>query len=112
MEDLPRDSGDNLSIEQLSPGSPFQVGQSPGYQGSAAKSAPSHEQSKQDNQEQKMGGIRRPGGNAEGRDPHESQTYNLAFSRDLLRQLDERERQIRQLNEYVEAIKQEFTLYR
>jgi hypothetical protein len=59
-----------------------------------------------------MGGIRRPGDNAEGRDPLESQTYNLAFSRDLLRQLDERDRQIHQLNEYVEAIKQEFTLYR
>ena len=112
MGGLPRDGGDNLSIEQLSPGSPFQVGQSPGYQGSAAQSAPSHAHSKQDSQEQRMGGIRRPGGNAEGRDPLENQTYNLAYSRDLLRQLDERERQIRQLNEYVEAIKQELTVHR
>ena len=94
-------SGDNLTIDQLSPGSPFQVGRSPVQQDSASKSAPSYVQTEQE---------QHPNQAKDASD--DAENYNLALSRDLLRQLDEKDKQIKQLNQYVEAMKKEFDLYR
>ena len=76
-------SGDNLTIDQLSPGSPFQVGPSPLRQDSASKSAPSYVQTEQEHH---------PNQTKDALD--DADNYNLALSRDLLRQLDEKDKQI------------------
>ena len=77
------------------------MGPSPTRQDSASKSAPSYVQTEQEQHQNQAKDAQ-----------DDAENYNLALSRDLLRQLDEKDKQIKQLNQYVEAMKREFDLYR